>query len=137
MYFGLTSSAVAVLTEGAERLWQTGAVNRDQAAHWTLLGFSLPESRRDDRHQLRSRLRWAGFGPLRSGMWIAPGSVDVESVLRDRRLLDHVQVFRSEPAAPGDIKQIVREAFDLPAIAPVRRIPPAVAPATPDAHRTG
>jgi phenylacetic acid degradation operon negative regulatory protein len=115
MYFGLTPRAIGVLAEGADRLWDQGAVNRDQQAGWTLLGFSLPESRRDERHQLRSRLRWAGFGPLRSGLWIAPGSVDVAAVLQDTRLLDHVQVFQAEPV--GDVARIVSEAFDLTAIA--------------------
>jgi phenylacetic acid degradation operon negative regulatory protein len=115
VYFGLTSRAVGVLAEGADRLWTLGAVNQDAEARWTLLGFSLPETRRDERHQLRSRLRWAGFGPLRSGLWIAPGLVDVATVLPDRRLLDHVQVFHAEPV--GDAKRIVREAFDLTGIA--------------------
>jgi len=115
MYFGITPHAAEVLAEGADRLWGQGAVSQDQDVGWTLLGFSLPESRRDERHQLRSRLRWAGFGPLRSGLWIAPGSVDVAAVLQDVRLLDHVQVFRAEPI--GDVARIVREAFDLTAIA--------------------
>jgi phenylacetic acid degradation operon negative regulatory protein len=117
MYFGLTPRATAVLTEGKQRLWQTGAVNRDDGERWTLLGFSLPESRRDDRHLLRSRLRWAGFGPLRSGLWIAPGVVDAATVVTDRRLLDHVLVFHATPAAPTDIGQMVRDAYDLPALA--------------------
>ena len=96
---------------------QPGPVNRDARPRWTLLGFSLPESRRDERHLLRSRLRWAGFGLLRSGMWIAPGTVDVSSILPDRRLRDHVLVFHAEPAEPTDIDQMVRDAYDLSAIA--------------------
>lgn len=117
MYFGLTPRAIAVLGEGEHRLWRTGAVNLDGDGRWTLLGFSLPESRRDDRHQLRSRLRWGGFGMLRSGLWIAPGVVDVTAVLQDRRLLDHIVVFRAEPVEPADIGQVVRDAYDLGAIA--------------------
>jgi phenylacetic acid degradation operon negative regulatory protein len=66
---------------------------------------------------MRSRLRWAGFGLLRSGMWIAPGIVDVAGILPDRRLLDHVLVFHAEPAQPTDIDQMVRDAYDLSAIA--------------------
>jgi len=116
MYFGLTPRAVAVLTEGEHRVWRMGAVNRDGDQRWTLLGFSLPETRRDDRHLIRSRLRWAGFGLLRSGLWIAPGAVDVASVLADR-LLDDVLVFRAEPTAPTDIARLVREAYDLDGIA--------------------
>jgi phenylacetic acid degradation operon negative regulatory protein len=117
MYFGLTARAVAVLTEGGYRMWHTGAGNRDDEQRWTLLGFSLPESRRDDRHLLRSRLRWAGFGMLRSGLWIAPGIVDVAALVPDRRLLDHVLVFHAQVADPADANQMVRDAYDLPAIA--------------------
>lgn len=117
MYFGLTSHGTSVLKEGEHRLWRTGAVNRDDDPRWTLLGFSLPESRRDERHLLRSRLRWAGFGLLRSGLWIAPGIVDVAPILRDPRLLDHIVVFRAEPAEPADVKRMVKDAYDLPVIA--------------------
>lgn len=117
MYFGLTPRAVAVLAEGKHRLWHTGAVNQDGEKRWTLLGFSVPEHRRGDRHLLRSRLQWAGFGLLRSGLWIAPGIVDVSAVVQDQRLLDHVLVFHAEPAPPADIGQMVRDAYDLPAIA--------------------
>ncbi|MCW6006051.1 PaaX family transcriptional regulator [Micromonospora sp. CPCC 205371] len=117
MYFGLTPRAEAVLTEGEHRLWHAGAVNRDADGRWTLLGFSLPESRRDERHLLRSRLRWAGFGLLRSGMWIAPGRVDIAALLSDGQLRDHVHVFYAEPAEPPPIEQMVRDAYDLPAIA--------------------
>ncbi|MEH1124982.1 PaaX family transcriptional regulator [Micromonospora sp. CPCC 206061] len=117
MYFGLTPQAQAVLAEGEHRLWRAGAVNRDPDGRWTLLGFSLPESRRDERHLLRSRLRWAGFGLLRSGMWIAPGRVDVSALLPDGQLRDHVQVFYAEPAEPAAVGQMVRDAYDLSAIA--------------------
>ena len=115
VYFGITARAVGVLAEGADRLWSQGAVNRDSDGSWTVLSFSLPESRRDERHQLRSLLRWSGFGPLRSGLWIAPGSVDLAAVLHDERLLDHVQIFRAEPVT--DVARIVSEAFDIDAIA--------------------
>jgi phenylacetic acid degradation operon negative regulatory protein len=115
-YFGLTPRSATVLADGARRLWETGAVNRDGDNQWTLLGFSLPESRRDDRHLIRSQLRWAGFGLLRSGLWMAPGTIDVAAILPDRRLLNHVVAFLAEPVAPSDIDQMVREAYDLPAV---------------------
>ncbi|GIJ72417.1 PaaX family transcriptional regulator [Virgisporangium ochraceum] len=117
VYLGLTPRAAAVLREGEERMWRWGAVNRDTSGHWTLLGFSLPESRRDERHLLRSRLRWAGFGMLRSGLWIAPGAVDVTPLLSDPQLRDHVLAFRAEPVEPVDADRMVRDAYDLPTIA--------------------
>lgn len=117
VYFGLTPHAATVLREGEDRMWNRGAVNRDTDGRWTLLGFSLPESRRDERHLLRSRLRWAGFGLLRNGLWIAPGTVDVTALIADPHLRDHVVAFRAEPAEPADIDRMVRDAYDLPAIA--------------------
>jgi phenylacetic acid degradation operon negative regulatory protein len=117
VYFGLTPHAAVVLREGEDRMWNRGAINRDTDSRWTLLGFSLPESRRDERHLLRSRLRWAGFGLLRNGLWIAPGTVDVTSLLAEPDLRDHVVAFRAEPAEPADIDRMVRDAYDLPAIA--------------------
>ena len=55
---------------------------------WTLLSYSVPESRRDLRHRVRARLTWAGFGGLRDGLWIAPGTVDVAAVLGRSDLAD-------------------------------------------------
>jgi phenylacetic acid degradation operon negative regulatory protein len=115
-YFGLTPRSADVLADGGRRVWEIGAVNRDGDGRWTLLSFSLPESRRDDRHLIRSQLRWAGFGLLRNGLWMAPGAVDVTTILPDRRLLDRVMAFRAEPIAPSHIDQMVPEAYDLPTI---------------------
>lgn len=72
VYFEVSARAATMLAEAAERVWREGAVNRGWDGNWTLLGFSLPESRRADRHLLRSRLTWAGFGLLQHGLWISP-----------------------------------------------------------------
>ena len=73
MFFGLTPQAARILEDGGQRIWRDGAVNEDWDGTWTLLGFSLPESWQRQRHDLRSRLTWSGFGALYSGLWIAPG----------------------------------------------------------------
>src|SRR5438270_500571 len=54
VYLTPTPQARRMLEEGAVRAWRS-PVNRTWDGHWTLLGFSLPESRRADRHLLRSR----------------------------------------------------------------------------------
>jgi phenylacetic acid degradation operon negative regulatory protein len=117
MYFGLTPHAETVLADGERRVWHTGAVNRDTDSRWTLLGFSLPESRREDRHLLRSRLRWAGFGLLQSGFWVAPGIVDVTALVSGLGLREHVRVFVAQATGPTDVDQMVRDAYDLGAVA--------------------
>lgn len=117
MYFSLTDRAAVVLADGQERIWRTGAVNRDWDGTWTLVGFSLPESWRRERHDLRSRLVWAGFGPLQSGLWVAPGRVDIALIAAELGLGDRIRGFHGEAAAPTEAGSLLRSAFDIDVIA--------------------
>ncbi|KAB8195925.1 PaaX family transcriptional regulator [Nonomuraea phyllanthi] len=111
MYFGLTPTSAEVLKDGERRIWHSGVVNDADEDRWTLIGFSLPESWQRQRHELRSRLVWAGFGPLQNGLWMAPGEVDVAHVIED--LGANVKVFSAEPRCPTDMQALVRDAYDL------------------------
>ncbi|WP_204049328.1 PaaX family transcriptional regulator [Microbispora siamensis] len=117
VYFGLTPRAVEVLEDGRRRVWETGAVNRDWDGTWTLVGFSIPDSRRSTRHDLRSRLIWHGFGLLQSGLWIAPGVKDVSDVLASLDLGDHVTVLTARAFKPTEAADLVGKAFDIEQIA--------------------
>lgn len=113
MYFGLTPRAVDILRDGHARIWRTGAVNDDWDGTWTLLGFSLPEAWQRQRHDLRSKLAWAGFGPLQGGLWIAPGHVRVDDIVASLGLAAHVRVFRATVDELTDVAQLVADAYDL------------------------
>jgi phenylacetic acid degradation operon negative regulatory protein len=113
LYFGLTERSEAVLRDGAQRIWQAGAVNRQWDGSWTLLGFSLPESWQRQRHDLRSRLTWSGFGPLFNGLWIAPGEVDVSALVAELGLSAHVKVFRAHADTGTDIGRMIEETWEL------------------------
>ena len=117
MYFGLTERSETVLRDGERRIWRTGAVNRHWDGTWTLLGFSLPESWQRQRHDLRSRLTWSGFGPLFSGLWIAPGEVDVSSLVAELGLSAHVKVFRAHADTGMDVGAMVEETWELSELA--------------------
>ena len=52
---------------------------------WTLVTFTVPEDQRTLRHRLRSALTWEGFAPLRDGLWLAPGEVDLAAALEPLR----------------------------------------------------
>ncbi|WP_407564217.1 PaaX family transcriptional regulator C-terminal domain-containing protein [Streptomyces sp. 184] len=116
VYYGLAPRGVAVLRDGQRKL-EAEIVDREWDGRWTLLAFSVPETRRADRHALRTRLGWAGFAPLRSGLWVSPGTTDVSQVLSELDLLDHAAVFRGEVAMWSDPAKIAREAWDLRALA--------------------
>ncbi len=115
-YFGLTELAEKTLADGRDRVWRTGAVNDQWDGQWTLVGFSLPDSWRRERHDLRSRLIWAGFGPLLNGLWAAPGSVDVVTAVAGLGLDAHLRVFRASVLPPTQVREVVEQAFDVPAI---------------------
>lgn len=91
---------------------------------WTLLSYSMPESRRDLRHRVRATLGWAGFGGLRDGLWIAPGAVDVRRMFDDAGLGEMSQLadwFSAQPLDGTDVADMVRRAWDVPAIEAVHR----------------
>ncbi|WP_435604324.1 PaaX family transcriptional regulator [Streptomyces sp. bgisy130] len=117
MYFGLSPRSREILEDGKERIWKMGAVNESWDGTWTLLGFSLPESWQRQRHDLRSKLVWAGFGPVLSGLWIAPGEVDVHEIVAELGLEAHVKVFRAQAYPGTDIEEMLRDAYDLEELA--------------------
>ena len=117
MYFGLTVRSERILRDGEQRIWKAGAVNRDWDGTWTLLGFSLPEAWQSKRHDLRSQLVWAGFGPLLGGLWIAPGQPEVAPLVASLGLESHVKVFRSTAAPGTDVQAMVRDTWDLESLA--------------------
>jgi phenylacetic acid degradation operon negative regulatory protein len=117
MYFGLTAQATQILRDGSRRLWETDAVNDDWDGTWTLLGFSLPESWQRQRHDLRSRLTWSGFGTLYSGLWIAPGDVDASGIVGELGLAAHVKIFHARADDATDVGLMIRDTWDLRSVA--------------------
>lgn len=117
MFFGLTERSRRILADGEERVWRRSVINDEWDGRWTVLAFSLPESWQSRRHELRSQLTWAGFGPVGNGLWISPARVDVAEVTADLGLDAHVRVFAGPALAPTDEAGMIRDAFDLDALA--------------------
>ncbi|MGB3437387.1 MAG: PaaX family transcriptional regulator C-terminal domain-containing protein [Actinophytocola sp.] len=115
-FLTLTEHGTSVLRDGQRRL-NGDVVERHWDGRWTLLTFSVPETRRADRHALRTRLAWFGFGLLRSGLWVSTSATDVSPALAELDLLEHAEVFRAEAIMWTDPARIAREAWGLPEIA--------------------
>lgn len=116
-YFGLTEFGRRTVLEGRHRAQVADIVASQWDGHWTLVAFSLPEESHRHRHQLRSRLMWAGFGMVQAGMWAAPRDIDVVELLADLDGFAHVNAFRGKPVAPTQAARLVRSAYDLDALA--------------------
>jgi DNA-binding transcriptional regulator PaaX len=86
-YYRLSPDGEVLVRKAGERV-SAAAPFQHADGEWTILSYSVPESRRDLRHRVRATLTWAGFGGLRDGVWIAPGKVDVAAVLADAGLAE-------------------------------------------------
>jgi phenylacetic acid degradation operon negative regulatory protein len=115
VYLGLTPFGTQVLRDGARRVEE--AVNRRWDGTWTLLAFSLPEDRRADRHQLRTRLAWNGFGLVQHGLWLSALPFDEQQLLQDLGVEEHVKLFRATTLPPTSVSELVNAAWDLPQLA--------------------
>ena len=111
-YFGLTEFGRHTVLAGLERS-QAGVLVTEWDGVWTFVSFSLPEDASSTRHELRSRLSWAGLGMLRSGLWGGPQRIDVSALLHDVDLERQVHAFTGTPTPPSEGAALVREAFDL------------------------
>ncbi|MEV4611487.1 PaaX family transcriptional regulator C-terminal domain-containing protein [Kitasatospora sp. NPDC049258] len=85
---------------------------------WVIAVFSVPESERAHRHQLRSRLTWLGFGNASPGVWLAPARLlpDARRTLRRLGLAEYVHLFTSDYAGFADLKEAVSSWWDFTAI---------------------
>jgi DNA-binding transcriptional regulator PaaX len=113
-----TPVAEDVLRRARSRVSSSAPFDHPDGA-WTLLSYSVPESRRGLRHRVRSQLTWAGFGGLRDGLWIAPGTVDVAAVFAEGGLGDAAGLadwFTAQPMPSTDMDGVVRRAWDVPAV---------------------
>lgn len=66
----LTDAAWALLDEGRARIFDRAAGPWD--GHWHMVIYSVPETDRALREQLRKKLAWLGFGPLSASVWLSP-----------------------------------------------------------------
>jgi len=110
----LTDAGQQLFTTGAERIYSFGQP-WEWDGRWLLVILRVPEQRRDIRHQLRSRLAWAGLGSLGSGVWITPHvgrEAELSSAIRDEPLAD-ARSFVAQVGALGDPQQLVADAWDL------------------------
>ncbi|WP_249523544.1 PaaX family transcriptional regulator [Modestobacter marinus] len=116
--YQLTALSEGVLSRAGRRVDSPTPFEHPEGG-WTLLSYSMPETLRDLRHRVRSRLTWAGFGGLRDGLWIAPGTVDVAEVFAEAGLEDAAALadwFAAQPLAGTDVDGMVHRAWDVPAV---------------------
>lgn len=114
--YALTDAAREILADGDARIF--GRRRATAADGWVLVVFSVPESKREKRHTLRTQLARLGFGTVAPGVWVAPGHLvdELSDVLRRLRLDAYVELFRGEHLPFGEPAATVRSWWDLDAL---------------------
>jgi phenylacetic acid degradation operon negative regulatory protein len=111
--YELSPVAHEILADGDARIF--GRRRATVADGWLLVVFSVPESERDKRYQLRSQLTRLGFGTVAPGVWVAPGHLETEAneVLARLGVTGYAEVFRGQHVAFGNLRDNVSTWWDL------------------------
>ncbi|MBV2155891.1 PaaX family transcriptional regulator [Kitasatospora sp. SUK 42] len=116
--YRLAPAMKPVFEEGDRRIFHS-LEPAELADGWVIAVFSVPESERAHRHQLRSRLSWLGFGNAAPGVWLAPARLlpDARRLLERLGLSAYVHLFLSaEYVGFAELRTAVADWWDLPAI---------------------
>ncbi|WP_061963026.1 PaaX family transcriptional regulator [Demequina aurantiaca] len=120
--YRLADDAIPMLENGDRRIFSFR--QQEDGGEWCLVSFSLPETARATRHQLRRRLEWIGCGTVTTGLWIGPAFLaeEVERILADLDIRDHATVFITKtPQTAESLPHAVAQWWDLERIAQLHR----------------
>lgn len=116
----LTDPGRRLLAEGASRIYGFGSGDHQWDGRWLVLLVSVPETMRDLRHKLRTRLTWAGFGSPTAGVWITPhpsAEADAKLILDELDLSAQAMSFLANYGALGQERNMVASAWQLAEVA--------------------
>ena len=116
--YALEPAALPRLARGDRRIYSPRAMSATD--RWCLVSYSIPESQRQLRHQLRRRLSGIGCGTVSAALWICPEYLtsEVEDILTDLGVRGSAAIFMvGETRFDGGPERAVAEWWDLPAIA--------------------
>lgn len=120
--YRLNPNAVRMLERGDRRIFTFRQQGDDDS--WCLISYSIPESQRDARHQLRRRLGWIGCGTVATGLWICPAYLvdEVEEILDSLQLRDAATLFiASSPRLASTPAEAAARWWDLDRLASLHR----------------
>ena len=110
----LTAAGDRLLAEGTERIYGFGRPAGRWDGRWLVLAVSVPETQRQLRHRLRTRLTWAGLGSPLPGLWVTP---DLDREKEVAAAVEELGVQACSFVGPygsvGDERRVVAAAWQL------------------------
>lgn len=115
--YALTEPAENWFEDGTSRILK-GLPDHVDDSSWIIAAFTVPESERSIRYQIRTRLQNLGFGQLAGGLMLAPAAIlsETERALERSGLSRHVELWKSQHVGSTPLEEMVRSAWDLDAI---------------------
>jgi phenylacetic acid degradation operon negative regulatory protein len=113
----LSARTAELLATGALRIYSFGEP-WEWDGRWLVLILRVPEERREVRHQLRSRLAWAGLGSMGGGVWLTPHvtrEAELDAALREAPAALATS-FVASLGRFGSPQEVVAAAWDLDAV---------------------
>jgi phenylacetic acid degradation operon negative regulatory protein len=112
----LTDDGAGLLEEGTRRIYGFMRERRPWDGRWLVLSVPIPETQRQLRHRLRTRLTWLGLGSPTSGLWVSPDATkaaDVHAVVRELGLETQAFAWVGPASGIGDESRLLADAWDL------------------------
>lgn len=112
----LTDTGEQLLVQGTDRIYGFMRAPRAWDGRWLVVMVGVPESQRQLRHRLRTRLTWLGLGTPSPGLWVVPDAAKedaVRSVLVELDLLERAFAWTGPAVGAGDPRRLLADAWDL------------------------
>lgn len=115
--YALTEDALTALAAGDDVIWHARRP-ADLEDGWCVVSFSVPESARARRHQLRGHLSALGFGNVSTAVWVAPARMlpAAERAIEELGLTPCCALFVGRYAGGQELDAMVGRIWDLAAI---------------------
>jgi phenylacetic acid degradation operon negative regulatory protein len=110
----LSESGRTLLADGARRIYGFMREQRRWDGRWLVLAVTVPETQRQLRHRLRTRLTWAGMGSPAPGLWVVPHAdraAEVARIVADLGIAGNTMSWIGESGVVGSPKDVVAAAW--------------------------
>jgi phenylacetic acid degradation operon negative regulatory protein len=112
----ITPAGTRLLSEGTRRIYTFLTDASPWDGRWLVLSVAIPETQRQLRHKLRTRLTWLGMGSPTPGIWILPDVTresEVNEVISDLELDERAFAWIGSIASIGKPAGLIADAWNL------------------------
>lgn len=118
--WSLTDPGAALLEEGTRRIYGFLRDVADWDGGWLLLTVAIPETQRQLRHRVRTRLTWLGLGSPSPGFYVVPDARkrdEVAAIVTAAGLADHAFAWVGARLSLGEQQRLIDDAWSLEDVA--------------------